>query len=494
MELVRAGSSTSELAASASASASPSGGAALDAFEVSCKQDVVRRIFRAASHEEAAAWVAAVKGAIKARSLYRRETLNGISFLPHGGHDAAHEAEPPLVSVVTLKRSNRSSRREEVVLAKGPDYHYGQLFDLPYHLAASSAAASPAMPGSSAALAPTPRGETAAEVVSILLSNGDSAEVAVRLLAERPVGDTVLVKVTSLAHGQRAHLPLTIEAAGEAKDQATPEEAAAAATAAAAAGRQAALSAVLDVAAPVAFAVLVGLWTHAEHAEAEAPAAALAVAALSKDRLALLALVGLGLLRALLLGALAGGAMGKGKAAEAAAAAASAKRMVLRVSVDDYVLEGRHGAGDGAEGGVELEEELPPIPQRFINGCFGDMVEAERRWRVTLAWRAEFGTDAILEQEHPYYDLIKEALPHYYCKTGRDGNRECLLMSVLLPGLCVDPACLSAADLTNENPPHHTRRRRRRRQRCTLSAAGRRTWPRRGRRASTGSSGASWGG
>ena len=57
----------------------------------------------------------------------------------------------------------------------------------------------------------------------------------------------------------------------------------------------------LDVAAPVAFAVLVGLWTHAEHAEAKAPAAALAVAALSKDRLALLALVGLGLLRALLL-------------------------------------------------------------------------------------------------------------------------------------------------------------------------------------------------
>jgi hypothetical protein len=26
--------------------------------------------------------------------------------------------------------------------------------------------------------------------------------------------------------------------------------------------------------------------------------------------------------------------------------------------------------------------------------CFGDMVEAERRWRLTLAWRKEFNTDA----------------------------------------------------------------------------------------------------
>ena len=79
----------------------------------------------------------AVKAAIKARSLYRRETLQGISFLPHGAHDAAHE-EPPLVSAVTLRRAGE---RHELVLAKGPHYHYGHLFELPYLAPAAGASA-----------------------------------------------------------------------------------------------------------------------------------------------------------------------------------------------------------------------------------------------------------------------------------------------------------------------------------------------------------------
>ena len=85
----------------------------------------------------------------------------------------------------------------------------------------------------------------------------------------------------------------------------------------------------------------------------------------------------------------------------------------LTLSIDDYLIEAPSEMVEGA---------IPPIPQRFINGCFGDMIEAERRWRITLAWRAEFGTDVILEQEHPYYDEIKQALPHFYCMTGKDGN------------------------------------------------------------------------
>ena len=38
------------------------------------------------------------------------------------------------------------------------------------------------------------------------------------------------------------------------------------------------------------------------------------------------------------------------------------------------------GEGGGKGGG-------PPIPQRFIDGCLGDMVEANRRWNLTYAWR-----------------------------------------------------------------------------------------------------------
>jgi hypothetical protein len=431
VELVRVGSASNP-DLSTPGSAAP----ALDAFEVSCKQDVVRRVFKAGSPEEAAAWVVAVKAAIKARSLYRRETLNGISFLPHGhSHDGAHDAgEAPLVSVITLRKPGAAGG-EEVVLAKGPDYHYGHLFDVPYLAPASSSSSSssssttaPSAGGKSprvpATAATTPRDDAAADgngVVCILLSNGDSAEVAVQALAERAVGDTVQVKVNSLG-GHAAYLPLTVEAA-------KPQAASDATVGAEMGGKQqqqqggeaAAFLSLLDVAAPVAFAVLLGLWTHAEgQGTKQQQQQALSLAAVSKDRLALAALVALGLLR-LVLGAAVAGV--RRKRSVVAAAAVAARRMVLRVSVDDYV----HAGGEGAEGQGEGAEsfELPPIPARFINGCFGDMVEAERRWRVTLAWRTEFGTDAILEQEHPYYDVIKEALPHFYCKTGKDGNREC---------------------------------------------------------------------
>lgn len=65
---------------------------------------------------------------------------------------------------------------------------------------------------------------------------------------------------------------------------------------------------------------------------------------------------------------------------------------------------------------------LAQIPQRYIDGCLGDMTEAARRWRLTVEWRRQYGTDAILEQPHPFFKLIKEAYPHYFCSTGRDGN------------------------------------------------------------------------
>ena len=50
------------------------------------------------------------------------------------------------------------------------------------------------------------------------------------------------------------------------------------------------------------------------------------------------------------------------------------------------------------------------------------MTEAARRWRITAEWRRQYGTDAILEQPHPFFKLIKECYPSYYCLTGRDGN------------------------------------------------------------------------
>lgn len=63
--------------------------------------------------------------------------------------------------------------------------------------------------------------------------------------------------------------------------------------------------------------------------------------------------------------------------------------------------------GAGAEGGDD--DVLAQIPQRYIDGCLGDMAEAARRWRLTVEWRRQYGTDTILEQPHPFFKLIKEA-------------------------------------------------------------------------------------
>jgi hypothetical protein len=38
----------------------------------------------------------------------------------------------------------------------------------------------------------------------------------------------------------------------------------------------------------------------------------------------------------------------------------------------------------------------------------GDMVEARRRWDLTLKWREEEHVDGILEEPFPEYDLIKQ--------------------------------------------------------------------------------------
>lgn len=83
------------------------------------------------------------------------------------------------------------------------------------------------------------------------------------------------------------------------------------------------------------------------------------------------------------------------------------------------------GADDaGKTAAVMTVEALDPDKpnQRFIDGCPGDLEEAKRRWRNTLQWRKDFGTDGILEKPHKFFDLIKESYPHWYCCEGRTGQ------------------------------------------------------------------------
>jgi len=65
---------------------------------------------------------------------------------------------------------------------------------------------------------------------------------------------------------------------------------------------------------------------------------------------------------------------------------------------------------------------LPAIPQRFIDGCFQDMVEAKRRWAITYRWRKREKVDGVLYQPQPYFHLIKKHYPHFYCGRGKNGN------------------------------------------------------------------------
>lgn len=47
-------------------------------------------------------------------------------------------------------------------------------------------------------------------------------------------------------------------------------------------------------------------------------------------------------------------------------------------------------AAHSSEGGEEIS-----IPGRYLRGCAGDVVEAERRWRLTLEWRAQERVDEV---------------------------------------------------------------------------------------------------
>jgi len=41
---------------------------------------------------------------------------------------------------------------------------------------------------------------------------------------------------------------------------------------------------------------------------------------------------------------------------------------------------------------------------------------------IPPAFRREFGTDEILDEPQPFFDLIKECYPSWYCGQGKSGD------------------------------------------------------------------------
>jgi hypothetical protein len=58
------------------------------------------------------------------------------------------------------------------------------------------------------------------------------------------------------------------------------------------------------------------------------------------------------------------------------------------------------------------------INQRFINGCQGNMIEAQKRWVATVDWRIDEKIDDILSEPQPHFHDIKANYPHYYHGVG----------------------------------------------------------------------------
>ncbi|CAM9444274.1 unnamed protein product, partial [Sphacelaria rigidula] len=69
-----------------------------------------------------------------------------------------------------------------------------------------------------------------------------------------------------------------------------------------------------------------------------------------------------------------------------------------------------------SSGGTELR-----VPERYLRGCKGDALEAERRWRLTLEWRMAEKVDEVLQEPQPHFDVIKLHYPHFIHRRARNG-------------------------------------------------------------------------
>jgi hypothetical protein len=71
----------------------------------------------------------------------------------------------------------------------------------------------------------------------------------------------------------------------------------------------------------------------------------------------------------------------------------------------------------------DAASKLNEIPLKFMQGCFYDEIEGRRRWDITRKWRDEVGMDCILEEApQPFFDLIKQHYPHFWCGRARNGS------------------------------------------------------------------------
>ena len=312
-----------------------------------------KRVFFAPSKEEATKWLHAIKTAIKSRYLYRRETLSGLSFL------SALEGEDgfvrPRLLLLTYARAGGETPQPEVVLGRNLDYERGLALP-PLH---------------------------ARDQVSITCSNGTYTVVS---------GADVLAHVGSSGSGnEEKKLKATLRGVGGVPSG-TLVLSATAAPQQESADKGAAFS--------LPKAVLLDL-LRVEHSMPLISALFLVLvlvtgdalpntcSALLRDRKAGAMLFVAGALTLQVLLALVRDAQhAVAHAPGQGGASADEATPGIYLEVEDYVAPQPVSAEDvGKKAGVVGEVGGKPIPQRFIDGCLGDMTEAMRRWALTVEWR-----------------------------------------------------------------------------------------------------------
>ncbi|CAM9899904.1 unnamed protein product, partial [Discosporangium mesarthrocarpum] len=100
------------------------------------------------------------------------------------------------------------------------------------------------------------------------------------------------------------------------------------------------------------------------------------------------------------------------------------------VELATWVTHGDEGRPESVEPALLVNPSAPgpgtgdgeaEVPARYLRGCGGDEVEAERRWRATLEWRAQERVDEVLMEPQTHFDLIKQHYPHYFHRRARNG-------------------------------------------------------------------------
>lgn len=94
------------------------------------------------------------------------------------------------------------------------------------------------------------------------------------------------------------------------------------------------------------------------------------------------------------------------------------KEDVVKIS---YIIVILHHMNISADDPV-INNPDEEIPQRFINGCDGDLKEAQRRWDITRHWRETEGVNNIINEPQPYFFIIKKCCPQYLCGQGKNGH------------------------------------------------------------------------